>query len=164
MLLRPFKAIWDRDKSKGKYLAKQELGYIYFMEDPRSDYQYIMERDARAEEIMEGEGMPKDWKPDKLVLDAAAFYSTFKSPEASLLEKLQGFLKKLEKMLEDANPGMTNDNGEYITLPNQWNQLLTTVSNAITQFKALKTTVFSDMATSGKVRGNREKAVFEDND
>ena len=38
LLLKPFKTLWDRDKSKDKYKAMQELGYIYFMEDPRSDY------------------------------------------------------------------------------------------------------------------------------
>ena len=39
LTLAPFKKIWTRDKSKDKSKALQELGYIYFMYDIRSDYQ-----------------------------------------------------------------------------------------------------------------------------
>ena len=31
LLLKPFKEIWQRDKSKSKDRAFQELGYIYFL-------------------------------------------------------------------------------------------------------------------------------------
>ena len=31
LLLKPFKEIWQRDKSKNKDKALQELGYIYFL-------------------------------------------------------------------------------------------------------------------------------------
>ena len=56
LLLEPFKQIWNRDKSKDKTKALQELGYIYFMEDPRSDYQYLIDEQQRKESIKEGEG------------------------------------------------------------------------------------------------------------
>lgn len=48
LLLQPFKTIWNRDKSKSKDIANSELGYVYFFADPRSDYQYILDEDARA--------------------------------------------------------------------------------------------------------------------
>jgi len=48
ILLKPFKAIWNRDKSKGKQVALQELGFVYFMEDPRSDYKMYLDREERA--------------------------------------------------------------------------------------------------------------------
>ena len=37
LLLSPFKAIWDRDTTQDKRVAMQELGFLYFMCDPRSD-------------------------------------------------------------------------------------------------------------------------------
>ena len=37
------KEIWDRDNDKYKSMAKQELAYIYYMADPRSDYQYLID-------------------------------------------------------------------------------------------------------------------------
>ena len=41
LVLKPFKLIWNRDRSATKNKALTELGYVYFMCDPRSDYQYI---------------------------------------------------------------------------------------------------------------------------
>ena len=64
LMLQPFKKIWSRDKSKDKHKAMQELGYVYFMEDPRSDYQYLVDREMRSQEIIKGEGFPEGWHPD----------------------------------------------------------------------------------------------------
>lgn len=36
--MKPFKQIWNRDKSQSKDKAISELSYVYFMQDPRSDY------------------------------------------------------------------------------------------------------------------------------
>lgn len=78
-LLAPFKKIWDRDKSKFKEKALQELGLIYFVCDMRSDYQYIIDEEDRIKEVIKGEGMPAGYKPDKVVYDAMEFYKSFKS-------------------------------------------------------------------------------------
>ena len=67
LALKPFKQIWNRDRTANKDRAISELAYIYFMEDPASDYQYLVDRDERSEAIIEGEGLPANWKPDKIV-------------------------------------------------------------------------------------------------
>ena len=87
ILLKPFKNIWKRDKSKNKEKALMELGYIYFMEDPRSDYQTYIDPDERMHQIMLGEGIPDSWKPDAQVESAREFYASFKS-EAALLNSI----------------------------------------------------------------------------
>ena len=76
LLLIPFQTIWDRDTSKGKNVAKQELAYIYFMADPRSDYQYLVDEEVRAAEIIKGLGMPEGWRPDEAVQRALTFYTS----------------------------------------------------------------------------------------
>jgi hypothetical protein len=38
LTLKVFKRLFSRDRTKDKSKFLQELGYIYFMEDPRSDY------------------------------------------------------------------------------------------------------------------------------
>lgn len=79
LVLKPFKQIWDRDKSKNKEKAIQELGFIYFFCDIRSDYQYIVNEADRELAIKEGEGLPQSWKPDVKVKEAIEFYNSFKS-------------------------------------------------------------------------------------
>ena len=53
--LKVFRQIWNRDRSVNKDKAIMELGYVYFMTDPRSDYQYIVDEDERSKAIIEGE-------------------------------------------------------------------------------------------------------------
>ena len=66
MMLKPFRVIWERDKTKTKQTALLELGYIYFMCDPRSDYMEISDKDDRSKAIIEAEGMD-NWKADRIV-------------------------------------------------------------------------------------------------
>jgi hypothetical protein len=72
--LKPFRVIWDRDKTQGKLRALQELAFIYFFCDPRSDYMFIINVENRKEKIIEQEGMKSSWKPDKQILSAMELY------------------------------------------------------------------------------------------
>ena len=98
LVLAPFKKIWDRDRSASKNRAISELGFIYFMADPRSDYQYIIDEESRKTSIKEGEGLPSDWEPDNLVLEAMEFYKTFKPASALLLEDTRVAVDKLRTL------------------------------------------------------------------
>ena len=64
LTLKVFKRLFMRDKTKDKSRFLQELGYIYFMLDPRSDYMYITDNEERSKAIIEGEGLPDTWKVD----------------------------------------------------------------------------------------------------
>lgn len=85
-LLAPFKKLWDRDKSKDKSKALQELGLIYFVCDIRSDYQYIIDEEQRIKDVIQGEGFPSTYKIDKDVKDAMDFYKSFRSTAEIFLE------------------------------------------------------------------------------
>lgn len=52
LLLKPFKVIYNRDRSKSKEKALKELAYVYFFTDIKSDYQYIVDEDLRSDEIV----------------------------------------------------------------------------------------------------------------
>ena len=112
LMLAPFKAIYDRDKSKDKSMAKQELAYIYFMEDPRSDYQYLVDSEVRNDEVIKGLGMPKGWKADKVIERALTFYGSFKPMSAGLLEDTRYFVNNLRKKLRAMDFYEKDDKGK----------------------------------------------------
>lgn len=85
-LLAPFKKLWDRDRTKDKSRALQELGLVYFVCDIRSDYQYIIDEEERIKEVIQGEGMPKNYVLDKDVRDAMEFYKSFRTTAEIFLE------------------------------------------------------------------------------
>lgn len=162
LLLKPFKALWDRDKSPEKDIAKQELGYIYFMEDTRSDYQTYIERDERSKQIMLGEGMPSNWKPDKLVESAMEFYSSFKSDGALLLEDLRYMVANLRKELREISLKTLDEKGKPIYSIDSYTKIVKDLNGLIKSIDDTEKTINREITQSEKVRGAAEKAMFED--
>ena len=164
IMLAPFKAIYDRDKSKDKSMAKQELAYIYFMEDPRSDYQFLVDTEVRNNEVIKGLGMPKGWKADKAVKRAAEFYASFKPISAGLLEDTRFVVERLRKELRGMDFDERDDKGKPV-------HTLQSITATIKQIPALakdldeaERTLSKDIVAEAKARGAQSKALLEDED
>ena len=162
LLLKPFKAIWKRDKSLNKEKALSELGFIYFFCDIRSDYQYIVDEEARMASIKEGEGMPEDWTPDSVVLEAMQFYSTFKSTSALLLEDTSYAVDKLRKLLREIDLTKTDDKGKPIYTLNTITATIKQVPSLVKDLDEAERSIAKEIAQSDKVRGAQSKSIYED--
>lgn len=162
LLLKPFKKIWDRDKSKSKEKALSELGFIYFFCDARSDYQYIVDEELRKEQIKEGEGMPKEWQPDKLVEEAMEFYNKFKPTSALLLEDTRFAIDKLRKLLREIDLGQTDSNGKPIYTLNTITATIKQVPSLVKDLDEAERSIAKELAQNDKVRGAQTKAMYED--
>ena len=162
LLLKPFKAIWKRDKSLNKEKALSELGFIYFFCDIRSDYQYIVDEEARMASIKEGEGMPEDWTPDSVVLEAMQFYSTFKSTSALLLEDTRYAVDKLRNLLREIDLTQTDDKGKPIYTLNTITATIKQVPSLVKDLDEAERSIAKEIAQSDKVRGAQSKSIYED--
>ena len=157
LTLKPFKQIWTRDKTVNKDKALAEIAFIYFMADPRSDYQYLVDDKERMEAIKEGEGLPPKWQPDKVVTEAMDFYMSFKPISALLLEDTRFMVDKYRKRLkaQEFDDLEIKDLKEVGALIKQIPPLVKDLDEAE---KALN----SEMKSSGKMRGQGEKSLMDD--
>ena len=157
LVLKPFKQIWTRDRTINKDRALAEIAFIYFMADPRSDYQYLVDEKERMEAIKEGEGLPPKWQPDRIVTEAMDFYMSFKPISALLLEDTRFMVDKYRKRLkaQEFDDLEIKDLKEVGALIKQIPPLVKDLDEAE---KALN----SEMKSSGKMRGSGEKTIFED--
>lgn len=162
LLLKPFKAIWQRDKSHGKAKALMELGYCYFMEDPRSDYQMYIDREERSRQIILGEGLGNDWKPDKLVKDAMEFYASFKSEAALLAEDTKASVRNFREYLKTIDLRATDDKGKPIFTLNDYTNAMAKVPKLIVELDNAEKAIAREIAQDDKVRGSQEKSMYED--
>ena len=161
--LKVFRQIWNRDRSINKDKAIMELGYVYFMIDPRSDYQYLVDEEERSKAIIEGEGLPNNWKPDKVVTEAMQFYSRFKPTAALLLEDTRVAVEKLRKLLRDINLQDTDDKGRPLYTLNTITATIKQVPSLAKDLDEAERALSSEMRNEGKMRGQGEKTIFEDN-
>lgn len=163
LLLKPFKVIWDRDRSKNKNKALTELGYIYFFADPRSDYQYIIDESDRINAIKEGEGLPNDWKPDVKIKEAIEFYKQFKSTSALLLDTTRSLVDKLMKQMETLDLDERDEKGKPVFPLNLVTSTIDKVPALIMKLNDAEKIIASETRDDSKMRGQGEKSIFEDN-
>lgn len=160
--LKPFRIIWNRDKSKSKDRALMELGYIYFMIDPRSDYQYIIDEEERSKNIIEGEGLPNNWKPDKVVKEGMKFYESFRTTSAMLLEDLRATIDNVRKALRSFS-FEDLDEKDRVNAIKSVASTIATLPKLIKDLDETEKLIASEMKEAhGKVRGQKEKSLLED--
>lgn len=162
LLLKPFKKIWLRDKSKSKEKALSELGFIYFYCDPRSDYQYLIDDEERATAIKQGEGLSKDWKPDVLIEEAINFYNSFKPTSALLLEDTRIAVFKLRTLLRNIDLNQTDDKGKPVYTLNTITATIKQIPALVKDLDEAEKAINSELREVGKMRGQGEKTIFED--
>lgn len=155
--LKPFRQIWQRDKTINKDRAIMELGFIYFFCDPRSDYQYLIDDNERMEAIKEGEGLPSKWQPDKIVTEAMNFYMSFKPISALLLEDTRFMVDKYRRRLK----ALEFDDLEIKDLK-ETGALIKQIPSLVKDLNEAEKALNSEMKESGRMRGQGEKTIFED--
>lgn len=160
--LRAFRQIWNRDKSLSKERAIMELGYCYFMEDPRSDYQYIVDRNERSNSIKSGEGLKSNWEPDSTVKEAMALYSSFKTTSALLLEDTRLAVDKLRQLLRDIDLTKEDDKGKPVYTLNTVTSTIKQIPSLIKDLDEAERAISKELTQNDKVRGAQEKSIYED--
>lgn len=103
LLIKPFKDIWDSDKSKDKSRAAKYLGFIYYMADQRSDFMHILDEKERIEEIKKFMDLPPAFKgTGKSYIKAIQFYKQLSETTSTrLLTSTRLVIKKISKFLDD---------------------------------------------------------------
>jgi len=162
LMLKPFRAIWNRDKNENKERAMQELAYIYFMEDPRSDYQTFLDRDVRSEQICEGQGMSKKWKPDKIVEEAQRFYASFKTQSALFLEDIRNAVQTLRKGMITQEEIDAADPEKKPKMLNDYASVISKLSDLVVKVDETEKKIAREIAQNDKVRGSVDKSMLED--
>lgn len=161
LTLKVFKKLYQRDKSKDKSKFLQELAFVYFFTDPRSDYQIYTDEEERTKEISEGEGMV-NFKIDKELQAAIDYYKSFNPTSALLLEDTRVAVDKLRKMLRDIDLEETDNNGKPIYTLNTVISTIKQVPSLVKDLDEAERAIAKEIVQNDKVRGTATKSMYED--
>lgn len=163
LILKPFKKLWDRDKSLKKEKALQELGFIYFYCDPRSDYMFIVDEDLRIEKIKEQEGLSKTWNPDRFVKEAITLYKYLTETTASLLlADTRVAVDKLREMLINLDLNEKDDRNKPIYTLNVITSTIKQIPSLTKDLIDAEKALMRDLDDISRMRGQGIKKLFED--
>lgn len=163
MMLKPFADI--RNKNNDDDLTLKELSFIWFFTDVRSEFQNILDDNARRDDIKKAISLPEKWKPDKAVKAGIDFYKSYsKTPSSGLynasMHTAQFIEKKLmspEKLLEEKD-----SRGNAIYKLDSLLSMIKGIPDAMQKLKTAREQVVKEMEEQSQLKGNKAKATFED--
>ena len=138
----------------------QQMSYLFFLVDPRSTYSYILDLDERSKAIIEQEGLPDNFKPSELLVEAMRIY---KEHTTTISQKLLNdalvaantvgtFLRTVDLTEEDRN-------GKPKYQVSQITAALKNLEGIVTNIQNLQKKVDSEIQEGGKARGAQELTV-----
>jgi hypothetical protein len=150
-----FKTIWERDKTKEKHKATQELSYIYFVNDFKSPYSIYPEEDRRAKVLSDFIKNP-DWVMDAELKIAEEEYNEFqKTYSMRFLESARGLADKLTAYFDEVDFHATDERGKPTYSATDAVRNLKEVGNVIESLDKVEEKVKKEIDSQTKVRGKK---------
>ncbi len=154
--IKEFKVLWDRDETKEKETATNELAYVYFVADYKTIY-LSTPPDEREEVIIQDVfGEKSKWKPDKLVLQAVKKYEDLQySPALRFLQSQRHALEQLMVYYKSVK-------GANIIDPKKLSASMSDSAKVLEALDKIEERVRKELSAVGKVRGQGELGEYED--
>ena len=163
LLIEAFRKLWNRDRSSNKSRALSELGYIYFMYDPRSDYMFIMDDKERSKVILEQQGLKSNYKIDKVMEEAIRVYQYLTQTAASiLLQDTKIAVDRFREYLKDIDFSRTDGNGKPIHTLNSVTSTIRQILELAQKLVEVEKAVSKEIEEESRMRGQGLKKIFED--
>jgi len=159
LMIEPFAKLFKRDKTKGKTRANNELAFVWFFADIKSDYQIHTNDVMRTKHIVADLKMKSGWAPDKLVMDAIDYYNKMSgSITASILKDSMYIAEKLSKKMREAVEAEDLDINEMTKLL----EGIKKMPGVIHALQEAEQAVLKEIKKTQDSIGSKEKALFED--
>lgn len=162
--IKSFKDLIEDRYSKGKdeEYVTNELLYIYFMHDLRSDYM-IYEESERSFQVLDELDLDEDYKPDQLMIKAMEKYKDLTETKiSSMLKATYTLIDKVIKNIEEIDLNDVDKNGRPIYTLKDTVDAGNKCSVLAEKVAKLEELQAANLKDKSKIRGGRVKSIFED--
>ena len=152
--IKAFKKLEARDRTVNKSQLEKELAFIYFVYDPRSDLQFIVDEQERIERVKELIGLESKFKIDSDLQKAIDVYISMTETSSSLLLKdIKVGVDKLRDYLRSAEV----DSESFDKYTRALKELIP-LSQKIVEAER---TVVKEIEDLSEMRGNRQQSLLD---
>lgn len=161
LLLKPFRVLYNADRTINKSKFIDFLSIVYFQFDPRSDFMYIADEEERLKAICDANGysIPKFSKQEIVCINL--YKQMVISASSLLLEDTRITISKIREMLRDIDFSDLEEKDKV----NAIKTVASTVSmipKLVKDLTEAEKAVTKEIEESGRARGGNNKKVFED--
>ena len=152
--IKAFKKLEARDRTVNKSQLEKELAFIYFVYDPRSDLQFIVDEQERIERVKELIGLESKFKIDNDLQKAIDIYVSMTETSSSLLlQDIKIGVDKLRKYLREAEVDADSFD-KYTRSLKELIPMSQKISDA-------ERTVVKEVEELGELRGNKQQTILD---
>lgn len=161
IIIPPFKTIWERDKSKSKETAINELAYIYFVADYDSPYANFPEAEKTERVAIDFLAKYKI-TPDTLVNEAVNKYKEFQSTHSMrLLNSARATADKMSNYFDNIDFDEEDDSGRLKYVAKDVASTLSNIGKIVESLDKLEEKVKKEIKTETKIRGGGKASNWE---
>lgn len=161
-LVRPIRRLFHQDRSERKEQFWRQMAFLYFVVSPASSYSYILDYDERAKAVIEQEGLPSDFRPSELLVEAMKVYKQLTiTPSQKLLESSLKAADTVSKFLSDPTIlDKVDDKGRPLYQISSITAALKNVEGIVNSLQTLQKKVEQELQEdNGKARGTQELTI-----
>ena len=163
-LVRPIRQLFHQDRSQRKEKFWQQMSYLFFTISPQSPYIYIHDMEERSKAVIAQEGLPDDFRPSQLLLEAMKIYRnlTITASQKLLSDALIG-ADKVGKFLREVDLQEVDGKGRPKYQVSTITAALKNVEGIVTTIQNLQKKVDTELQENSNARGSQELSIL-DND
>jgi hypothetical protein len=156
-----FRDLWERDKSKYKEKAVNEISYIVFLYDFRSPYLAYSAND-REHRIIQDCFKDSKWQPDEQIQAATKKYIELQSsPILRLLQASMDCCDKMTDYLNNVDLNLRDSYGKPIYTIKEVRDTMKDIGDIVGSLESIKEKVEKEQMERGSVRGGTGIGAFE---
>jgi hypothetical protein len=140
------------------------MSVIYFLVDPRSSYNYIIDDEERFNEIKIQEGLPNDFKIDKKLQEAIDVYKKhIITTSYLLLQDTKIAVERVRQFLRNIDLNAVDDKGKPMYTINSVTTAIKQIPQLAKDLADAEKMITKEIEETGRARGgNERKKLFED--
>lgn len=159
-LLKDFRRLYNKDKSKNKEKFMEILSVVYFVYDPRSTYADIFDEDERLNEVIKQEGLDNSFKITPEIQKAIDTYIRVTTTTSQkLLDSMRKSIAKIGEFLENVDLYATEEKtGKAKYNVSQIVQATDKIPQLAKKLIETEKIVNAEISEQGRIRGGEEQA------
>jgi hypothetical protein len=165
LLIYPFKDIWERDTTKHKTIAINELAYIYYIVSPKKTNPYAgYPNDVKATKVIEGLWKEEQWLPDELVNTGIATYAKLldeASPSMRYYNAVKAGVEQTINFFENIDFNERTEKGVPVYKISEVIPALKSANEVLRSMSDLQERVEQEIYESSKTKAGKEINYFE---
>lgn len=163
LLIKAFRDLWERDTSDKKEQVFMEMGYIYFVYDPRSDFMFIVDEEDRIPRVKEEIGVPDDWEPDPLIIKAINTYKLLiTTVSTAAIDSSRKLIDKIKTYLDTIDLNEKDAKGSPVHTLSNITTTIKQIPGLVTDLYKAEKVLNSEIEENTKMRGAGVKKLLED--